>query len=148
MFLFPIPREVVCKHFGYVLGTANLRTNSLLVRTIFIMLCRSDKWRICFSEKLHGEPCLRACLNKIKVLIGKRFFLLLQEEFRQTLNPFQPNVAFHVETSHLFCPANQVNGFYMECNTGLKWVKDTLIHMWNWARMLIDKNSISKIGHF
>ena len=26
------------------------------------------------------------------------------------------------ETSHLFCTANQMAGFYMECNTGLKWV--------------------------
>ena len=25
-------------------------------------------------RKLHGEVCLTACLNKIKVLIGKHFF--------------------------------------------------------------------------
>ena len=34
MFLFTIPYEVVCKHFGYFLGTANLRNNSLLSRTL------------------------------------------------------------------------------------------------------------------
>ena len=38
------------------------------------------------------------------------------------INPFHPNVAFHVETSHLFCSAKQMTGFYMERNTGLKWV--------------------------
>lgn len=34
------------------------------------------------------------------------------------INPFQPVVAFHIETSHLICAANQMIGFYME----LKWV--------------------------
>ena len=37
MFLFTIPHEAACKHFGYILGTANLRNNSLLVRTITII---------------------------------------------------------------------------------------------------------------
>ena len=37
-------------------------------------------------------------------------------------NPFQPSVAFHIETSHLFCKAKQVTGFYMKHNTGMKWV--------------------------
>ena len=34
MFLFTVPHEVVCKHFAYFLGTANLKNNSLLARTI------------------------------------------------------------------------------------------------------------------
>ena len=38
------------------------------------------------------------------------------------LNQFQPSVAFHIETSHLFCRAKQMTGFYMKRNTGLKWV--------------------------
>ena len=38
------------------------------------------------------------------------------------VNPFQPSVAFHIETSHLICNANQMTGFYIECNTGLKWL--------------------------
>ena len=28
-----------------------------------------------------------------------------------------------VQTSHLICFANQVIGFFIQCNTGLKWVK-------------------------
>ena len=39
---------------------------------------------------------------------------------------FQPSFAFHIETSRLICTANQVTGFYMKCNTGLKWVKRRL----------------------
>ena len=38
-------------------------------------------------------------------------------------NPFQLSVAFHIETSHLFCFAKQITGFYMKRNTALKWVK-------------------------
>ena len=37
-------------------------------------------------------------------------------------NSFQPNVAFHVETNHLFCFAKKMTGFYMKHNTGLKLV--------------------------
>ena len=40
--------------------------------------------------------------------------------FLFSLKPFQPSVAFYVETSHLICSANQVNGVCMKCNTGLK----------------------------
>ena len=38
------------------------------------------------------------------------------------LTRFQPSVAFHVETSQLFCSAKQMSGFYMKRNIGLKWV--------------------------
>ena len=36
---------------------------------------------------------------------------------------FEPSVAFHIETNRLFCSSKQTTGFYMICNTGLKWVK-------------------------
>ena len=36
-------------------------------------------------------------------------------------NPFQPSVAFPTETINLICSANQMAGFYMKYNTGLKW---------------------------
>ena len=35
-------------------------------------------------------------------------------------NPFQPSAAFHIENSHLICSANQMIGFNMKCNAGLK----------------------------
>ena len=37
-------------------------------------------------------------------------------------NPCHPSVAFQIETSHLVCNVNQMPGFYMKCNAGLKWV--------------------------
>ena len=43
-----------------------------------------------------------------------------------TVNLFQPSVAFLIETSHLFCRAKQITGFYMKRNTGLKWVNNTI----------------------
>ena len=42
--------------------------------------------------------------------------------YMETINPFYPSVAFYNETSHMICSANQMNGFYRTCNTGLKWV--------------------------
>ena len=39
------------------------------------------------------------------------------------LNPFQPRVAFHIETSHSIFSANQITGFCRKCNTGVKRVK-------------------------
>ena len=38
-----------------------------------------------------------------------------------SINPFQPSVAFHVETSYLIYSANQMIGFYMKCYNWLKW---------------------------
>ena len=44
---------------------------------------------------------------------------------RNNFNPSQPGVAFHVETSHLIYTENQMTGFYMKYNSGLKWVNST-----------------------
>ena len=38
------------------------------------------------------------------------------------IKPFQPSVAFHIETSHLICSENQMTGFCIKCSTWLKWV--------------------------
>ena len=59
---------------GVVLGR-DFRGQWLL--WIFLQNPRSDKWRIYLSVKLHGEVCLAACLNKIKVLKGKHFSVTL-----------------------------------------------------------------------
>ena len=41
----------------------------------------------------------------------------------ERVKTFQRSVAFHKETSHLQCNANQMTGSYMKCNTGLNyWV--------------------------
>ena len=37
-------------------------------------------------------------------------------------NPFQPSMTFNEETSHLFCSAKQITGFYMKHTNKLKWV--------------------------
>ena len=46
----------------------------------------------------------------------------LNYESALSLNPFQPSVAFHIETSYFFCSAKQLASFFMKCNTGLQWV--------------------------
>ena len=52
-------------------------------------------------------------------LYNSHFF---NNEPEQSISPFQPNVAFHIKTSHLTGSANQITGFRMKCNTGLKCV--------------------------
>ena len=41
----------------------------------------------------------------------------------ERVKPFQPSVAFHIETNHLIRSVNQMTGFYMKCNTWLIRVK-------------------------
>ena len=45
------------------------------------------------------------------------------------VQPFQPSVAFHIETSHLFCSAKQMTSFYMKQNIGLKTKQMTSFYM-------------------
>ena len=40
-----------------------------------------------------------------------------------TFRQFQSSAAFHIETNHLICTADQMTGFYLKYNTGLKLVK-------------------------
>ena len=34
----------------------------------------------------------------------------------------QPSVVFHIETIHFICSAIQLTGFFVKCNTVLRWV--------------------------
>ena len=43
------------------------------------------------------------------------------QEYQSWCNPLQSSVAFHIETSHLICIANQMTVFYIKCSTRLKW---------------------------
>ena len=55
-----------------------------------------------------------------QILLGP--FLNTLSQMINVLNLFQPNTAFQIATSHLICRANQMTGFCMKRNTGLKWV--------------------------
>ena len=46
------------------------------------------------------------------------FFISMHSRF-VLFYPFQTNVAFHRETSHLICNANQITIFHLNCNIGL-----------------------------
>ena len=68
------------------------------------------------------------------------FMILCMKEL---LTPFQLSVAFYIETSHWICSVNQMTGFYMKCNTGLKCVNDQKSsgHLFNFfvLRIIISK---------
>ena len=51
------------------------------------------------------------------------YILNCKENKITLLNPFQPIVAFHIETNHSISTASQMTGFYMKCNIRLKRVK-------------------------
>ena len=55
----------------------------------------------------------------------------LKENILICLNfkPFQPSVAFHIETSHLFCRTKQMTGFYVKRSNGLKWVNPSRVQL-------------------
>ena len=58
-------------------------------------------------------------------------------ESRKLINPFQPSVAFWIETSCLICSASQMTGFYIKFNDELKRV--------NWMMSVIRKTNYSYI---
>ena len=60
----------------------------------------------------------------------------------KSINPFQPSVALHKETSHLFCRPKQVIRFYMKRNTGVKWVKRESACV-SYLNHMINKNEIN-----
>ena len=50
------------------------------------------------------------------------------------VSPFRPRAEFHIETSHLFCSAKKMTGFYMKCNTGLNCNDTGKLHwVFDWA---------------
>ena len=53
-------------------------------------------------------------------------FLFPGYKQHQDLNSIQPCIALHLETSHLLWTAEELTGFYMKCNTGLKWVNTSI----------------------
>ena len=65
-------------------------------------------------------------LDRFNVLIKKMFTTLMNlqrvsnQKVKLPFDSFQPSVVFHIETSHLFCSAKQMTGFYMKHNTWLK----------------------------
>ena len=61
-------------------------------------------------------------LRHKRVKIDEQFIFY----FFEILNPFQPSIAFHIETSHFISTTNQITGFFNKCNNVLKWVNDII----------------------
>ena len=60
---------------------------------------------------------LNQCCNYLPCYFDA--FFCPESKRSKRVNPFQPIVAFHIETSHLFCSARQMTSFYMKRKTGL-----------------------------
>ena len=80
----------------------------------------------------------------------------MQYTLCKSLSRFQPCVAFHIETSQLFCWAKQMAGFYIKRNTRLKWVMSNSLWSkrkhsqyllrWNQLRKLFSTSSSSQLS--
>ena len=88
------------------------------------------------SYCLRKFKAVRKCWVLQKLLEVLKF---LNKRFRSSgLTPFQLNVVFDIETSHLICIANKMTSFYIKCNTGLKWVQKAFMqHDWYHSALLV-----------
>ena len=73
-------------------------------------------------------------LYPLKTSVTWNRLIVCWSEWALALNPLQPNIAIHIETSHLFCKAKQMTGFYMKCNTGLNLVN----HLKGYRKVLVE----------
>ena len=53
------------------------------------------------------------------------------------INTFLPRVDIQIESSHLIFFENQMTGFYIKCNTGLKWLKSPLQELPKYSQELM-----------
>ena len=80
------------------------------------MLCKHVKYEL--PIKLVSSYCL------------KNFSLL--RLFEKHNNLFQPSVAISEETIYFIWTVNQRTGFYIKCNTRLKWIKFLFFAITSW----------------
>ena len=66
----------------------------------------------------------KSFLNIFRAVVKIKNFNFCGIETLSNIYLFQPSFAFHTETSHLFCSANKMTGFYMKSNSGLQWVNN------------------------
>ena len=97
------------------------------------LICCANQWtgihmRSCLSVFDHFVGLALKGLNKID------FNRKIQFHTNVLFNPFQPSIAFHIETSDLLCFAKQKIGFYMKCNTDLKYFNAFQYSTINWKK--------------
>ena len=73
-------------------------------------------------KQRHVQRQIKFKENKFAKKTIWKWFNCRNTVIRVFINQFQPRFALYVETSHLICCANQMTGFYMKYNTGIKWV--------------------------
>ena len=90
-----------------------------MVMVMMNCFCGINDRRKAFSLIYNRHNCQRSQTRPkfIRIIFGK-----LKTDLKK-LDPFQRSLASHLETNCLDYIANQMTGFYMERNTGLKWVK-------------------------
>ena len=62
-------------------------------------------------------------LNTLNITGIVLFWIIRIPRLCLEVYPFKPIAEFYIETNHLICSANQMTGFYMKCNAGVKCAK-------------------------
>ena len=100
-----------------------------LILSIFCLIFMMMNW---LQWRLQAILLLTQFMRTKLLILCSPFFHCQTSDFpfrmpdSRTLNlfnQFQPNIVFHIETSHLIYFANQMSCFCMKCNTWLKWIK-------------------------
>ena len=126
--------------YAELLSCVNFTRSIQLENTIdSLVLLLSKLWLMSCQKETNQKFSVQRQLKSFRIIVGlgmnEKVCLNQQASLPQYLifqfsvstgigmiNPFQPSVAFHIETSHLFCVGKKMTGFYMKCNTGLKQV--------------------------
>ena len=68
-----------------------------------------------------------------------KYLICFRSDKHVPFHTFQPSIVFHIGTNHLICPENQMTGFYMKCNIGLKQVNGNFDRL-KWIRLILTLN--------
>ena len=118
------------------------------------------KYGFGFFYKVYSFLLIVSCMYKVQTFIHYTkysMFCIFSQLHQKSLNramyqyptsrinPFQPTVTLHIETSHLIYSVNQVTCFNMKCNTWLRWV---IIYFWIMFRIPYQKSCWNIVEHF
>lgn len=87
----------------------------MMNQSVNIIIYHFRKLHYILSELPHEPNYVNFSEETLDFFFVWQFFLVL--------DLFQPNVAFHIATSHLICTVDPITGFYTKRSTGLKWVQ-------------------------
>ena len=112
--------------------TQRIQPQELTLKLLFIISGETEvnkfaKIHLILEAKFDDDPFTVKISEQRYLALFNLFVFIVNFDRILDYNLFQPSVAIQVKTSHLICSANQMTGFYVKCNIGLKWVNLTTL---------------------